>query len=113
VGTRNDGLQLTDSYPTGTTTISWLATDVNGNTASTTQIITVTDDTPPSLTAPPAVATTTGAGAAVCGKLISDATLGTATASDNCSVTVLRSGIPAGNIFPVGTTTLTYTATDP
>ena len=28
------------------------------------------------------------------------------------SVTVVRSGVPAGNVFPVGTTTITYTATD-
>jgi hypothetical protein len=27
-------------------------------------------------------------------------------------VTITRSGVPAGNIFPVGTTTITYTATD-
>src|SRR6185295_7845206 len=45
--------------------------------------------------------------------LISDATLGTATASDNSgSVSIERTGVPAGNLFPVGTTTITYTATD-
>src|SRR5207248_5821249 len=35
---------------------------------------------------------------------------GTATATANCSVTVTRS--PAGNTFPVGTTVITWTATD-
>jgi hypothetical protein len=46
---------------------------------------------------------------------VSDATLGSATASDACSgsaVTVNRSGVPANNLFPIGTTTITYTATD-
>jgi hypothetical protein len=28
-------------------------------------------------------------------------------------VTIKRTGVPAGNLFPVGTTTITYTATDP
>ena len=27
-------------------------------------------------------------------------------------MTIVRSGVPAGNVFPVGTTTITYTATD-
>jgi hypothetical protein len=45
--------------------------------------------------------------------LISDAELGTAAASDNCAgVTAARTGVPAGNMFPHGTTTITYTATD-
>jgi len=44
---------------------------------------------------------------------ISDATLGTATADDNSGVVSLqRTGVPAGNIFPVGTTIITYTSTD-
>ena len=33
-------------------------------------------------------------------------------ASDNCSVTITRSGVPDGNFFPVGTTIITYSATD-
>ena len=45
--------------------------------------------------------------------MVSDATLGTPTANDNCSLaSVTRTGVPAGNAFPVGTTTITYRATD-
>ncbi|HKS26669.1 MAG TPA: HYR domain-containing protein, partial [Pyrinomonadaceae bacterium] len=42
------------------------------------------------------------------------ATLGEATASDGCAatVTVTRTGVPAGNNFPVGQTIITYTADD-
>jgi len=45
--------------------------------------------------------------------IVPDATPGAASATDNCSVAgILRSGVPAGNVFPVGMTTVTYTATD-
>ncbi|HEX7227225.1 MAG TPA: HYR domain-containing protein, partial [Candidatus Binatia bacterium] len=55
----------------------------------------------------------TGAGATSCGAVVTDEQLGTATATDNSgSVSVARSGVPTGNVFPVGTTTITYTATD-
>ncbi|HEY6231816.1 MAG TPA: PxKF domain-containing protein, partial [Pyrinomonadaceae bacterium] len=42
-----------------------------------------------------------------------DTTLGLPTINDNCAgVTFARSGVPAGNVFPLGNTTVTYTATD-
>jgi len=45
--------------------------------------------------------------------MVSEGTLGTANASDNCSgVSIDRTGVPSGNLFPVGVTTVTYTATD-
>jgi hypothetical protein len=34
------------------------------------------------------------------------------TASDNCGFTVLRSGVPDGNLFPHGATLVTYTVID-
>jgi DNA/RNA endonuclease G (NUC1) len=75
--------------------------------------ITVNDTVNPTVTAPANVSLGTGAGATACSLLISDATLGTATASDNSgTVSIQRTGVPAGNIFPVGTTIITYTATD-
>jgi hypothetical protein len=68
---------------------------------------------PPTIQAPANVTANTGPGATSCGTVVSDATLGTATAQDNCpGVTVTRTGVPAGNVFPVGNTTVTYTATD-
>lgn len=102
-------------FPTGTTTLTITARDAAGNTATATQTVTVTESpaVPPTITAPAAVTVNTGAGATSCGTVVSDATLGTPTASDNCpGVTVMRSGVPAGNNFPVGTTVVTYTATD-
>ncbi len=83
------------------------------NSSSSVQTITVIDPTPPTFTSVPGtVIAYTGAGATSCGTVVSDATIGTATATDNCSVTVTRTGVPAGNNFPKGDTTITYTATD-
>ena len=75
--------------------------------------ITVNDKVAPSISAPGNVTVNTGPGATSCGAVVSDAQLGTATAVDNSgSVSVARNGVPSGNVFPVGTTTITYTATD-
>ncbi|HEY6214817.1 MAG TPA: FG-GAP-like repeat-containing protein [Vicinamibacterales bacterium] len=50
---------------------------------------------------------------ASCTAFVSDGTIGAATATDNCGcATITRSGVPAGNIFPLGNTTITWTATD-
>jgi hypothetical protein len=102
-------------FPTGTTVITYTATDAAGNVATGTQLITVTESPaiPPTITAPGPVNVSTGPGATSCGTFVSDAALGSATANDNCpGVIVTRSGVPAGNMFPVGITTVTYTATD-
>lgn len=94
-------------------TRTFTATDSHGNSASAVQTITVIDPTPPTFTSVPGnVIAYTGPGAVSCSTTVSDAALGTATAEDNCSVVVTRSGVPAGNNFPVGNTTVTYTATD-
>ena len=92
-------------------TRTFTATDSANNSASAVQTITVADGTAPTISAPPAVTVGTGPGAVSCDANISNATLGSAVASDNCGgVTVTRS--PSGNTFPVGTTTVTWTATD-
>ncbi|MBW0176466.1 cadherin-like beta sandwich domain-containing protein [Sediminibacterium sp.] len=48
-GVRNDGLPLTDAFPTGSTTITWTVTDVNGNVRIATQIVQVTDNQAPQI----------------------------------------------------------------
>jgi hypothetical protein len=108
------GVPAGNQFPVGTTTVVYTATDAGGTTRSVTQHVTVHDTTPPTITAPGTVTLNTGAGATSCGVIVSnlDATLGTATAHDNCGATVARSGVPIGNAFPVGDTTITYTATD-
>ncbi|MGH9872783.1 MAG: HYR domain-containing protein [Pyrinomonadaceae bacterium] len=122
IGTCNGSVTITRTgvpagfiFPTGTTVITYTATDAAGNTTTGTQNVTVTESPaiPPTVDAPANVSVNTGPSATICGAFVGDATLGTATASDNCpGVTVMRSGVPAGNIFPVGDTIVTYTATD-
>ena len=93
--------------------ITITATDAAGNTSTATTTFTVNDTTAPTISAPANVTVSTGAGATTCGTVVSNAQLGTASATDNAgSVSIARSGVPAGNVFPVGTTTITYTATD-
>jgi len=99
-------------FPVGTTNVTYTATDASGNTATGVQHVTVHETTPPVFTFVPANVgpVFTGAGATSCGTFVGDATLGTATVTDGCDTTVIRTGVPAGNIFPVGNTTITYTA---
>ena len=119
-GVRSDGASLGAPYPAGETTITWTVTDTAGRTASCTQKITVTgsgcpgDNTPPTVNAPANVTVGTGAADASCSVVLSESALGQATAGDDCAgpVALGRSGVPDGHLFPVGTTTITYTATD-
>jgi hypothetical protein len=121
--TRQD-IKVTQDVPAGTLvglgahTIHLTANDGSsnnngaGNSTTISVTFTVNDITPPTFTfVPPAVTAFTGPGAITCDTFVSDASLGTATATDNCGpVTVTRS--PTGNTFPVGTTMVTWTATD-
>jgi uncharacterized repeat protein (TIGR01451 family) len=105
-----------DPNTVGTYVITYNATDPSGFAAApVTRTVNVVDTTAPVVTAPANVTAYTGGGATSCGATVSDATLGTASASDSCagSLSVTRTGVPAGNVFPVGTTTVTYSATDP
>jgi len=95
------------TFPIGTTTVTWIATDANGNSSTATQLVTVTlaaDTTPPVVTAPANV-TVEATG------VTTPVTLGTATVTDNVDTGLAATASPNGP-FPVGTTTVTWTATD-
>lgn len=94
-----------DVYPVGTTTVTVTATDIHGNVTSGSFDITVTDDEDPVLTIPADITVSNDAG--VCGAAVSY----TASATDNCGVSLSYSH-NSGDVFPVGTTTVTVTATD-
>jgi len=99
-------------FPVGTTDVTYTAIDAAGNSVSAVQHVTVHEPTPPTFTFVPGNVGPifTGPGATSCVVFVGDATLGTAIVSDNCDTTVIRSGVPAGNNFPVGQTIITYTA---
>ena len=88
---RSDGQALTATYPKGTTTITWTATDVSGNHSSCSQTITVIDTQPPTITCPANIANVPTE-PDTCAAHVNP---GTATATDNCdsnpAITAVRS----------------------
>jgi microsomal dipeptidase-like Zn-dependent dipeptidase len=91
------------TFPIGTTTVTWTATDGVGNVATANQVVTVVDTTAPIVTAPVAVSKeATAPQTAV--------DIGVATSTDLVGPVTLTSDAPA--TYPVGTTTVTWTATD-
>ena len=93
-----------DSYSLGETLITWTATDNSGNTATAIQRVTVQDTTNPTITAPPDI------NAEATGQLTT-IELGSPTVSDIVDSNVaVTSDAPTS--FPIGTTTVTWTAID-
>ncbi|MCB8963405.1 MAG: HYR domain-containing protein, partial [Bacteroidales bacterium] len=95
------------TYPVGTTTVIWTATDLSGNTTTCEQDIIVRDVTAPEITCPGEVS----GFANIDDCVATGVDLGTPTATDDCSAPVtFANDAPA--VFPVGNTTVTWTATD-
>lgn len=92
-------------YVLGATSVTLTATDSDGLFGTCTAIVTVKDNQPPVLSnvpAPITVEQTALAGTPV--------TVPLPTATDNCTTVTVVSDAPA--VFPLGTTTVTFTATD-
>jgi uncharacterized repeat protein (TIGR01451 family) len=103
------------TLPLGSHVITLKVTDPSGDSSEDTVTINVVDTAAPVVTPPTNVVVYTGPDAASCGTKVDDATLGAASAADACQgpgLTVTRTGVPAGNFFPIGTTLVTYSATD-
>ena len=96
------------SFNVGTTTITWTATDGSGNTATATQDVVVTDAVLPVIAGVPADLTLT-ADAGLC---TTTGTWTAPTASDECGIATFTATASSGDAFAVGTTVVTYTATD-
>jgi subtilisin-like proprotein convertase family protein len=99
-------------FNVGMTPVAVTGTRADNSTTTISFNVNVVDNQDPTVAAPPGVSRNTGPGSTSCGVVITDAELGSPTASDNCSFNVTRTGVPAGNLFPVGTTTVNYTVTD-
>ncbi|MDT0554382.1 HYR domain-containing protein [Patiriisocius hiemis] len=92
----------------GTNNVTLTVTDANGNANVCGAIVTVVDDTPPTISCPADI--TVSADAGMCDATVS---FGPAVALDNCNVTVTQTDGPlSGTSFPVGTTVVAFTATD-
>ena len=115
--TATDAVDVTDpvncapmsgsTFPIGTTTVTCTATDTHGNSSQTSFTITV-QNTPPVISGTPAnltVQATAASGATV--------TYANPTATDAAGSPIPVSCLPlSGSTFPIGTTTVTCTATD-
>jgi gliding motility-associated-like protein len=92
----------------GATLVTWTVTDGSGNTSECSYTIVVQDTQSPIISdCPTNIVLTNDAG--VCG---AEATWIEPTADDNCGVASFTSNFAPGHVFPVGVTTVTYTATD-
>ena len=102
-----DPITLTQSpagpYPLGDTSVTLTVEDDQGASSSATATVTVVDDTPPTIAAHPDTMVIANVAGGYSGPI------GTATASDNCSVTITND---APTVFPLGDTVVTWTATD-
>jgi HYR domain len=107
------------TFPVGVTTVTYTATDLSGNTSTCSFTVTVVDNTKPIIANCPAnVSVNTAANATTCA---ATASWTAPTFTDNCSsgplsglafTTSPNAGLTNGGQFPVGTTTVTYIATD-
>jgi hypothetical protein len=107
--TQTAGPASGSAFALGTTTVSWTATDAAGNSASASTTVTVTDNEAPVVTAPAAIAVNTDAG-----QPTAVVNFSAATATDNVEVDsiVQTAGPASGSAFALGTTTVSWTATD-
>ncbi|XP_072033082.1 hyalin-like [Amphiura filiformis] len=97
------------NFPIGTNTVTFTATDPSGNQATVSFTITVTDAETPTITGTPsAITTDTDSNSATAAVSWIDPT-----ASDNSGAVTLTSDATSGSNFPIGTNTVTFTATDP
>ncbi|MGB6035585.1 MAG: HYR domain-containing protein, partial [Cryomorphaceae bacterium] len=105
------GLDSGESFPVGTTTVTYEAEDEQGNTATCSFEVEVVDAENPVFDCPGDL--TVSAEAGICEATVNyDAPAVT----DNCDdaiVAVQTEGPPSGSVFPVGSTTITFEATDP
>ena len=103
------------TFNSGVITIEYTASDASGNNATCSFTVTVTDDVPPVITCPADITVNNSPG--FCYATTALVNNGTATATDNCNpnptVTGSRSdGLALTVNYPVGTTTITWTASD-
>ncbi len=94
------------SFTLGETIVTWTVTDRSGNSATAVQKVTVRDRELPDIKAPANLVLSATSG----GISSSEVDLGEPETSDNCSIAELRNNAPA--IFPIGTTTVTWTVID-
>lgn len=101
-----------DQFGVGSTTVTFSAVDSLGNVGTATAVVVVADLAPPSLSVPDGIIVPAANSAGTPATVTSiQELLGAATATDNVDETVTITN-DAPDIFPLGTTTVTFTAVD-
>ncbi len=96
------------AFPIGTTTVTWSVKDAANNSQTATQLVTVTDNVKPTITAPTPTSGTTNLACTS-----TNVILGSPIVADNCTATaslIVSNDAPA--TFPIGTTTVTWSVKD-
>jgi hypothetical protein len=93
-------------FPIGPTVVTWTVTDNSGNSSTATQVVTVIDNSAPTVQAP---ANVTVASNVYCEAI--GVNLGNLIATDNCTdnLTITNN---APTVYPLGNTTVTWTVVD-
>jgi uncharacterized repeat protein (TIGR01451 family) len=100
-------------FPVGTTTVTCTATDAGANSSTCNFMVTVVDNEPPVANCPANISVNSNAGAdALAGDCQAKVNYVIPAASDNCPGATTVCVPASGSFFPVGTTTVTCTATD-
>ena len=112
VTTRIAGPASGSLFPVGTTTVTFQVEDASGTIVTCSFDVTITDNEPPVIVCPADISQI--ADSSQCASII---TIVDPTATDNCSTVFVFEGIRSDNLaltdaFPVGSTTITWTATD-
>jgi gliding motility-associated-like protein len=93
-------------FPIGPTVVTWTVTDNSGNIATATQVVTVVDNSAPTVQAPANVVVASNVYCEAIG-----VNLGNPIATDNCTENLtITNNAPA--VYPLGNTTVTWTVVD-
>ncbi|MCA1750385.1 MAG: HYR domain-containing protein, partial [Flavobacteriales bacterium] len=103
------GIESGGTFPSGETTVTYTATDVNGNSAECSFTVTVVGALPPVITCPDNITVANDQG--TCGAVV---TYDPPSTADGCGDITLEliDGPASGSEFPEGTTSVTFQATD-
>ena len=97
------------AFAVGSTSVTYTTTDTSGNTGTCGFSVAISDQANPTIVCPVDITQNTDSG--VCGAAV---TFNDAVGSDNCAVSVTKqSGANSGALFPVGTSSVVFLATDP
>ncbi len=94
------------TYPVGTTTVTWMVTDIHGNSSIATQTVTVTDNELPTVITRPVTITLVNGTASVTTAMINNGS------SDNCGISSIYLAPRTYTCADIGNQTVTLVVTD-